>query len=556
MTKIIKGQEIYDMKRVKEEFDKTVARVENLNASSYKTFRLKRRLKNTFPQLVFHSPNSRNLSDIVFAECLDRGKVAETFISQEQLSDSEEETEDESHETNEMHPLLIIDRFIAERYVNVVYDNIDFGEEAKKQTHVTNGIIIQQVTSQNNDDNNIETTVTQRSLKVPDITLKPYSIGVKKTPAFNIPESIKDYGWTGFNTMLNETEIPNASRIGYLPVIDNSPTEYSTINAILEKGVDIANALQFDHIVMVFDEAGYSKVQQDIMIESGIVSEGSIKGVLSGKHYNRSVFCHKIMHEAFQRLRFDTFMDSLDVNEQEKIRTFVESMGDGFPTQQYKEKLLSQEFEAVCDKYESFVEETSQKSKTFAFWSIYLKMTGILLMFIRATRQIDWELHLSTFRQMLPCFFVTNKINYARYGTAYWLEMTSLYKTHPVACDQTIEQTVNRDAKTKGGLIGFSLNRAAVHRWLLSQSVRAAITSQCKSLAGMECKPRKRKDLDRTKCERYQKSVENVIITVSNMLNPFDTEQKSLISLASGFVVEDNVADSLLGAEQIGENQF
>jgi hypothetical protein len=47
------------------------------------------------------------------------------------------------------------------------------------------------------------------------------------------------------------------------------------------------------------------------MIESGIVSEGSIKGMLTGKH-NRSVFCHKIMHEAFRRLRFETFMDSLD----------------------------------------------------------------------------------------------------------------------------------------------------------------------------------------------------------------------------------------------------
>jgi hypothetical protein len=109
MTKIIKGQEIYDMKRVKEEFDKTVARVENLDASSYKTFRLKRRLKNTFPQLVFHTPNSRNRSDIVFAECLDRGKVAETFMSQEQKSDSEE-TEDEIHETERNAPLLIIDR--------------------------------------------------------------------------------------------------------------------------------------------------------------------------------------------------------------------------------------------------------------------------------------------------------------------------------------------------------------------------------------------------------------------------------------------------------------
>ena len=46
-------------------------------------------------------------------------------------------------------------------------------------------------------------------------------------------------GWTGLNIMLYEAEIPKASRIGYLPVIDNSPTEYSTINAILENGVNI-----------------------------------------------------------------------------------------------------------------------------------------------------------------------------------------------------------------------------------------------------------------------------------------------------------------------------
>ena len=48
----------------------------------------------------------------------------------------------------------------------------------------------------------------------------------------------------------------------------------------------------------------------------------------------------------------------------------------------------------------------------------------------------------------------------------------------------------------------------------------------------------------------------NVITTVSTMLNPFDTERNSLVSLASGFVVDDNVADSFLEAEQNGENQF
>ena len=52
-------------------------------------------------------------------------------------------------------------------------------------------------------------------------------------------------------------------------------------------------------------------------------------------------------------------------------------------------------------------------------------------MFIRATRQVDWDLHLSAFRSMIPWFFACDKVNYARYGSAYWLEMTSLEKTHP-----------------------------------------------------------------------------------------------------------------------------
>ncbi len=67
---------------------------------------------------------------------------------------------------------------------------------------------------------------------------------------------------------------------------------------------------------------------------------------------------------------------------------------------------------------------------------------------------------------------------------------------------------------------------------------------------------RKRKDLDPTKCERYEKSVENVISTVSNMLNPFDTEQKSLLSLASGFVVDDNIADVYLEQNRLGRINF
>ena len=50
-----------------------------------------------------------------------------------------------------------------------------------------------------------------------------------------------------------------------------------------------------------------------------------------------------------------------------------------------------------------------------------------------------------------------------------------------ISCDQAIEQTVN--SKTKGGLIGFTLNKGAVERWILSQSERSTITRQCQIMA-------------------------------------------------------------------------
>ena len=37
-----------------------------------------------------------------------------------------------------------------------------------------------------------------------------------------------------------------------------------------------------------------------------------------------------------------------------------------------------------------------------------------------------------------------------------------------VACDMSIEQTVNRDTKTRGGVNGFSNNQGATNRWVRS----------------------------------------------------------------------------------------
>ena len=218
---------------------------------------------------------------------------------------------------------IIPREFVAKEYVNLVYDNIDFGEEIAKQTHVTNGIIIQRKSVQkqiSSADQPILIKKTQRIVTMPSTDLAPYSIGVKKTPKFQCielnPESlhlrvnsdstetaykldlayvlIKHIcaateevlpGWTGFNTLLCK-DIPDVSRVGYLPVIDASPTEYATINAILERSKEIADKLELKYAVLVFDEAVHAKVQQvrwkeDIFRNRFVVRLGEFRTIMT-----------------------------------------------------------------------------------------------------------------------------------------------------------------------------------------------------------------------------------------------------------------------------------
>ena len=62
---------------------------------------------------------------------------------------------------------------------------------------------------------------------------------------------------------------------------------------------------------------------QDILIESELVAAGSIKGVMSGKHYNRSIRSHKIVFEALHRMLIDSYMELLSPDLVEQITDFI-----------------------------------------------------------------------------------------------------------------------------------------------------------------------------------------------------------------------------------------
>ena len=55
-------------------------------------------------------------------------------------------------------------------------------------------------------------------------------------------------------------------------------------------------------------------------------------------------------------------------------------------------------------------------------------------------------------------------------------------KFNQVWCDMALEQSVNRDSKTKDGIVGITLQKNALDRWFLTARMRAAVTSAIKEI--------------------------------------------------------------------------
>ena len=54
-----------------------------------------------------------------------------------------------------------------------------------------------------------------------------------------------------------------------------------------------------------------------------------------------------------------------------------------------------------------------------------------------------------------------------------------------VPVDQALEQTLNRDSKTSGGIVGFSNRAESVHRWMNTAYYQADLLCHLKSILGM-----------------------------------------------------------------------
>lgn len=428
-------------------------------------------------------------------------------------------------------------------------------------------------------------------------------------------------GWSGFNAVIS-TDIPSLSTVGYCPVIEASPTELSTVYTLLKRSVEMGQQLGQEEVIIVMDLAMYAKAQEivwkkqeefshvilrlgafhtammflailgkrfgdaglsDIVIEAGIVAPGSIPAVLEGRQYNRAMRTHKIVMEAMQRLRIKAFYEWAQKYHGHLFQPAWAAMDDvssEITSDNFNIMLLSPEFTSLLELFDEFCK--LDRGKLAAFWDSYIDLVCLLLRFTRATREGNWVLHLASVREMLPWVFAYDRTNYARYLSVYWCEMTTLPQTHPesnallldghftvqrnsksafaqVAVDQTIEQTLNRDSKTSGGIVGISLNQGAVQRWVLTAHDRARTLQICRKMAGMyDAQNQHHKETSSSRLKRDEGDVKKVMDTIESWVNPYETKNTtdSLINIASGVKANDDITEDILSAEKKGAEAF
>ena len=120
--------------------------------------------------------------------------------------------------------------------------------------------------------------------------------------------------------------------------------------------------------------------------------------------------------------------------------------------------------------------------------------------------------------------------------------------------DKTIENTINKEMKTPGGIKGFYINRASVDRWTLNARRRAIFRAVLHKHLEYKLSRYVHHDLLPGRIRRDESDVSRVIESIQcSFINPFG-EENYLVILSSGVKATEDIKDHLLNAESYGKS--
>ena len=112
---------------------------------------------------------------------------------------------------------------------------------------------------------------------------------------------------------------------------------------------------------------------KEILVDAGVMAENSLKGVISGHHYNRSLRCHKLIFDALMRLQIqDFFFNSLNDSQKQDTTSVLQDLEKSFP-EHFIDFVNPNYFVELLDNFEAHVKKRSLKMSCMHFGTVTLK---------------------------------------------------------------------------------------------------------------------------------------------------------------------------------------
>lgn len=244
--------------------------------------------------------------------------------------------------------------------------------------------------------------------------------------------------WTGFNIMIRNNVAVQADTVAYLPCINKPATEMSTAHEILRQCVQIKSQLELENIILVLDQAIFAKAVEiawchqetfsdvfilmggfhticnllsiigklfgnaglsDLAVETGAISQGSIRNALQGKQYNRAIRLHKYIYEAFMQIIWRQLLDYLmleytDIfSKLETVNELTQQFCDNMCNETFNNAIEDPTIKMFMDTFDGYLYYLRNDNGALSsFWMTYIDLVELLLGLIRSNREGNWLL--------------------------------------------------------------------------------------------------------------------------------------------------------------------
>ena len=158
------------------------------------------------------------------------------------------------------------------------------------------------------------------------------------------------------------------------------------------------------------------------IVESECYGLSTVDQLMNEKSYNRGIRCHKLLFEAFSRLKWDAFVKWMETSSSSLPHGLEDAILQAIKDcanlhQDYKvsgisSEVMQQLLENLVDSWSAILPYINEfndigrsHSETFLFWDTYLPMVELLLNYIAAERISNFSIHIKSFWQMLPWDF-------------------------------------------------------------------------------------------------------------------------------------------------------